>query len=74
MLYGWEKGYEKYVVKDKIWLFGMDPQGWPGFLHQYGWRVVEDLGAAELARTYVTPTGRKLPSTMVERMIHAEKV
>lgn len=72
-MYGWEKGYKKYVIKDKIWIFGMDPEKWPDFLSQYGWKVIEDVDFMELHERYVKPTGRKLASTPVERLISAEK-
>jgi methyltransferase (TIGR00027 family) len=73
-MYGWEKGYEKYVLKDNLWHFGMNPDGWPDFLKDYGWRVVEDLGYDELADRYVSPTGRQLATMLIERILLAEKV
>jgi len=73
-LYHWEKAYEKYVEKEKIWRFGMNPEEWPGFLQQYGWKPIEDIGYDELAEMYVRPTGRALPSTQVERIVHAQKL
>jgi methyltransferase (TIGR00027 family) len=73
VMYSWEKGYRKYVVKDKIWLFGMDPEEWPKFLEEYGWQVVEHVGYDELAERYVKPTGRELAFTPVERVVYAEK-
>ena len=73
-LYDWEKAYNKYVVKDKLWIFGMDPEEWPGFLKAYGWQVIEDVGAGELNDRYVKPTGRDLGASSVERIIHAEKI
>ncbi len=73
VMYGWEKIYKKYV-KNKIWLFGMDPEAWPGFLEGCGWKIVEHLGYEELAERYIKPTGRELASTPVERIIYAEKV
>jgi methyltransferase (TIGR00027 family) len=73
VMYGWENIYKKYV-KNKIWLFGMDPEAWPGFLEGYGWKIVEHIGYEELAERYVRPTGRELASTPVERIIYAEKV
>lgn len=71
--YGWDKIYEKYVI-NKIWIFGMEPVEWPNFLKKYGWRVIEDIGYDEMAEKYVVPTGRKLASTQVERMIYTEKL
>ncbi|AAM03623.1 TPA: class I SAM-dependent methyltransferase [Methanosarcina acetivorans] len=73
VMYDWEKVYKKYV-KDKIWLFGMDPEEWPKFLERYGWKVVEHVGYEELAGRYIRPTGRELASTPVERIVYAEKV
>ena len=72
--YGGEDLYKKYVVKDKVWLFGMVPEGVAGFLDEYGWRVVEHLGYDELAWRYVKPAGRELASTPIERMVYAEKL
>ncbi|MFB0515365.1 MAG: SAM-dependent methyltransferase [Candidatus Neomarinimicrobiota bacterium] len=73
VIYGQEDAYKKYVVKDKVWLFGMDPEGVTNFLAAYGWRVVEHLGYEELAVRYVKPTGRELTSTPIERIVYAEK-
>jgi methyltransferase (TIGR00027 family) len=74
VMYGQEYLYKRYVVRDKIWLFGMDPEGIVNFLAPYGWRVVEHLGYEELAGRYVKPTGRELASTPIERMVYAEKL
>jgi methyltransferase (TIGR00027 family) len=71
--YGWENGYRRFVAT-KVWLFGMEPEDCPGFLKCYGWRIIEDVGYDELANRYLVPTGRRLVSTPVERMVYAEKV
>ena len=71
-MYGWEKGYKRWVA-NKIWIFGMEPEAWPDFLKDYGWRVIEDIGYKEMAEKYVKPTGRILASTPIERMVYAEK-
>ncbi len=73
-LYGQQRLYDRYVAKDKIWVFGIDPEGVENFLKPYGWRVVEHLGYEALAERYVRPTGRVLASTPIERMVYAEKV
>ena len=62
------------LLKDKIWLFGMDPEEVPDFLAEYGWRVLEHFGYEELAERYVKPTGRKLASIALERIVYAEKL
>jgi methyltransferase (TIGR00027 family) len=73
-MYGQEGLYKKYVVKQKLWLFGMDPEGVLDFIGKYGWRVVEHPTYAELAERYVKPTGRTLASTPIEQMVYAEKL
>ena len=70
--YGWESGYRQFVAS-KIWLFGMAPEDCPTFLKGYGWRIIEDVGYDELADKYLRPTGRRLASTPVERMVYAER-
>ncbi len=72
-LYGQAAVYRKYVVRDKTWLFAMDPGAVAGLLAPYGWRVVEHVGYDELAERYVRPTGRALASTPIERMVYAER-
>lgn len=72
-MYDWEKVYKKYVANN-IWIFGMVPEEWPDFLKEYGWQLVEDIGYDAMADKYVKPTGRILASTLVERMVYAEKL
>jgi methyltransferase (TIGR00027 family) len=70
---GQERLYSRYVAKDKIWRFGMDPQKAAKFLERYGWRVIEHLGYEDLAERYVKPTARVLSSMPVERVVYAQK-
>lgn len=72
-LYGLEKFYEQIIVKDNVWRFGFDPEEVAYFLGEYGWRMVEHLGCDELADLYMKPTGRELPSMVIERIVYAEK-
>jgi len=74
VFYGQEYIYKKMVLKEKAWLYGMDPEEVSNFLGAYGWRVLEHLGYEELAERYVKQTGRKLPSMAIERMVYAEKM
>ncbi len=74
VFYGLEYMYKKMVLKDKSWLFGIDPEDVADFIGVYGWRVLEHLGYEELAERYVKPTGRKLESTAIERVVYAEKL
>jgi methyltransferase (TIGR00027 family) len=73
VFYGQEYLYRQMLVKDKIWVFGMDPEHVDGFLDEYGWRVLEHLGYEELGERYVKPTGRELESLAIERIVAAEK-
>jgi len=74
VMYGQEGLYKRYVVREKIWIFGLDPETVADFLGAYGWRVVEHLDYEELAERYVKPTGRELTSTPIERMVYAERL
>ena len=71
-MYDLEDLYKRYVVT-KTWIFGFDPKAWPQFLERYGWKIIEDIGAEDLAEKYVKSTGRKFISTPIERGIFAEK-
>ena len=74
-MYNSEKIYQRFIEKDPpIWLFGLDPEEWPGFLKEYGWKVVEDIGYGKLHKRYVRKTGRKLGYMELERMLYAKKV
>lgn len=74
VFYGQEYLYKQMLVKDKIWLFGLDPGNIDDFLGEYRWRVVEHLGYDQLGERYVKPTGRKLQSMSIERMVYAERL
>jgi methyltransferase (TIGR00027 family) len=72
--HGHEFLYEKMVLKDKSWLFGMDPSEVAGFLSGYGWHVLEHLGYEELAERYVKSSRSDLLTTSLERIVYAEKL
>ena len=72
--YGLDKFYERMVVKDKTWHFGLDPANVADFLGEYGWRLIEDLSYEALNHRYAKSIGRDLPSMKVERMVWAEKL
>ncbi|MGB6000618.1 MAG: SAM-dependent methyltransferase [Thermoanaerobaculia bacterium] len=74
VFYGQEYLYKKMLLKDKLWLFGLDPKNVDDFLGEYGWRLLEHLGYDELGERYVKPTGRMLLSMAIERMVLAEKL
>jgi methyltransferase (TIGR00027 family) len=68
-----QRFYNNYVTK-KIFIFGKEPGEWPVFLKEYGWEINEDKGFDELAKKYIGPTGRKLTSTPIERVVFARKL
>ena len=72
-MYGMEEIYKRFV-ETGTWKFGMDPESWPQFLEEYGWRIVEDVCGEYLEERYVKPTGRIFASTAIERLIFAEKI
>ena len=74
VLHGGEVMYKRMVLKDKCWIFGIDPEGMDDFLGGHGWRVLEHLGYDELAEVYVKPTGRTLKALPYERVVYAEKL
>lgn len=73
-LHGAQKAYDKFVVQQRLWHFGLDPDAVAPFLAEYGWAMTEQLGPAEFTERYVRPTGRSLPITPLERSVHATKV
>jgi methyltransferase (TIGR00027 family) len=73
VFYGQEYLYKQMLVKDRIWLFGIDPESVTDFIGEYGWRILEHLGYDELDERYVKPTGRNLQSMAIERIVLAEK-
>ena len=70
-LYGQEEFYKQVAG---TWQFGFDPAHLANFLNRYGWQLIVDLSYAELGKRYVKPTGRKLTSMQIERIVFAEKV
>jgi len=71
--YAQEEVYDRYVLHEQLWSFGLAPERIPDFLHGYGWRMAEHRGYEELAEQYVVPTGRRLASTAIERIVYAVK-
>jgi methyltransferase (TIGR00027 family) len=67
VMYGQEYLFKQFVVRNKIWLFWMDPEEVVNFLKPYGWRVVKHFGDEELAERYIKPTGWELTSTQSKR-------
>ena len=72
--HGQESLYERYVMRDRVWRFGLDPHELADFLEPYRWRVIEHPHPAELAESYIEPTGRALTCMPMERIVYAEKM
>ncbi len=73
-LYGLEELYQRMCVKNDVWRFGMIPEHVAGFLKEYAWRELEQVGSAELSERYVKPSARRVPISEVERIVYAEKL
>ena len=73
-MYGWDKGYQKFVVKEKIWLLGYNPDEIADLLSNYGLKLVEDYSFSDLAPKYIDILNRNLSSTEIERVALAVRV
>ena len=71
--YGAQAAYDEFVVKRKLWHFGLRPEEVGSFLAEYGWHEAEQCGPAEFTDRYLRPSGRELPVSEVERSVHAER-
>lgn len=71
--YGLKSLYDRFRVKDQVWLFGMNPQTVSTLLDHYGWRLVEDVGPEGYTTRYFEPIGRADSIAAIERVVHAEK-
>ena len=69
----WRQAYDKYVLKYKIWHFGLNPDEVKEFLLQFDWELIEDKSYEDLFDTYVRPLNRGLQSTSIEKIIYTRK-
>lgn len=72
-LYGLSPRSQVVKVKNLTWHFGLAPERVRGFLAEYGWHEVEQMGSREAAVWYPTPSRRTLPAWEIERAVYAEK-
>jgi methyltransferase (TIGR00027 family) len=72
-MYGARGIYEAAVVKRGFWHFGLHPEQVGGFLAEFGWREVEQLGPDEYAARYLEPGGRDEHVSQLERAVYAER-
>jgi O-methyltransferase involved in polyketide biosynthesis len=73
-MFGGEAAHQEFVVKRRMWKFGLLPDDVAGFLEPYGWSETEQLGPQEFAARYVAPSGRALPVSEIERTVRCVKV
>jgi methyltransferase (TIGR00027 family) len=60
-------------VRQGMWHFGLSPAQVAPFLAEHAWTEREQVGTAEYQSRYLTPTGRILPVSEVERFVLATK-
>ncbi|MEO3876697.1 hypothetical protein ABGB18_48770 [Nonomuraea sp. B12E4] len=65
--------HEEFVVKQRLWRFGLVPDEVGSLLAGYGWVEREQAGAADYQVRYLEPAGRALPVSDLERFVYAEK-
>lgn len=73
-LYGTPRLYRRVRQRRQLWRFGLDPDQAAGFLAEYGWRLIEQVGPEQLLRRYVEPPGRGLTASELEWSAYAEKI
>jgi methyltransferase (TIGR00027 family) len=56
-MYGAQGIYKEVVVKCRLWHFGLQPDQVAGFLADFGWREVEQVGPEDYAARYLEPAG-----------------
>ena len=67
----WDAVYKKYV-KNKVWKFGLTKESAATFLAGYGWTLLEDVTADEVASKEILRK-RNLATSKVERFVFAQK-
>ncbi|GAB2817320.1 SAM-dependent methyltransferase [Lentzea nigeriaca] len=72
-MFGGEAAYREFVVKRRLWKFGLLPDEVAGFLTPYGWAEVEQLGPQEFAERFLESSGRMLPVSEIERTVYCVK-
>jgi methyltransferase (TIGR00027 family) len=68
--YGLESLYRQ---TRSVFRFGLQPSQVAGFIGEYGWREIEQVGADEYRQRYLEPMGRMESVMEIERMVFAEK-
>lgn len=72
-MHGARAAYDEFVVNNRLWTFGLDPEQVPAFLADYGWRQNEQVGAQEYTERYLRPAGRTITASPIERAVYAQR-
>lgn len=70
-LYGAARAHRNFVRRQRLWTFGLHPDGVAGLLAEHGWSEVEQVGPAEYAGRYLASRG--LAASEIERAVLAER-
>ena len=68
-----EGAYRDFVVRQRVWHFGLMPDQVAGLLDEYGWVEREQVGTAEYQDRYVRPVDREMPVSEIERFVSVTK-
>lgn len=71
--YGAENLYQGFRVKQRLWRFGLGPEQVAPFLAEFGWNEVEQMGPEAFTQRYISPLGRALRVSGLERSVYAER-
>lgn len=66
--------YKRFVRRQQLWHFGLDPTDVAAFVDDFGWRLIEQAGPDYYLRNYIQPAGRDLTASDLEWAAYAEKV
>ncbi len=66
--------YKRFVRRQQLWHFGLDPEDVATFVDDFGWRLIEQAGPEYFLSNYIRPTGRDLTASDLEWSAYAEKV
>ena len=73
-MYGARLLYKRFVQRNRIWRFGLDPHDAKAFVADYGWRLTAQAGPDYFVRNYIEPAGRTLTASQLEWSACAEKI
>ncbi|OBK06210.1 methyltransferase [Mycolicibacterium conceptionense] len=72
-LHGADNAYRRFVVREGLWKFGLNPEDVGSFLAEFGWQVMEQPGPSAYRERYLVPAGRSEPVSEIERAVRARR-